>query len=395
MHTLKSTLALRLLTSIIIMVPDSISSCLEGNQTTLSPVEDNTWLAVQMGTKAVLCCPCIPPSVLILTSWKIHLRDKPLCTISLNRETNETGKNNCTDGRISWASRPDQNPELQIHPVSMSHEGDYRCEMGTTDGNFERTYHLQVLVPPEVTLSLGKNRTVECRAIAGRPAAQIFWAPEGDCVTGKEYQDNGTVTTRSRCHYPDGNVSTVTCLVSHLTGNRSQSIDLLPDSSSSCLDGQQMALPPMEVTTSLSVQMGTKVVLYCPCIPLTRVLITTWRIRFRNKPSCKIAHDRETNQTIETNCVDRRITWASRPDQSPHLQIYATAITHDGYFRCQMATYHGNFRREYHLQVLGLGTPESPGSTLLIILYAKLSLLVVILVMVGFAFFQRINDCRE
>uniref|UniRef100_A0A8C9PPP7 Ig-like domain-containing protein n=1 Tax=Spermophilus dauricus TaxID=99837 RepID=A0A8C9PPP7_SPEDA len=190
---------------------------------------DNAWLAVQMGTKAVLCCPRIlPTSVLILTAWKIHLRDKPSCTISLNRETNQTRKNNCTDGRISWASRPDQNPELQIHPVSISHEGDYTCQMGTTDGNFERTYHLQVLVPPEVTLSPGKNRTVECKAIAGRPAAQIFWAPEGDCVTEKEYQDNGTVTTGSRCHYPDGNVSTVTCLVSHPTGNRSQSIDLLP-----------------------------------------------------------------------------------------------------------------------------------------------------------------------
>uniref|UniRef100_A0A8D2I7G5 Ig-like domain-containing protein n=1 Tax=Urocitellus parryii TaxID=9999 RepID=A0A8D2I7G5_UROPR len=205
---------------------DSISSCLDGNQT-LSPTEDNTWLSVQMGTKAVLCCPRIPPtSGLILTTWKIHLRDKPSCSMSLNRETNQSGKNNCTDGRISWASRPDQNLELQIHPVSISHEGDYRCEMGATDGNFEHTYHLQVLVSPEVTLSLEKNRTVECKAIAGRPAAQIFWAPEGDCVTGKEYQDNGTVTTRSRCHYPDCNVSTVTCLVSHPTGNRSQSIDL-------------------------------------------------------------------------------------------------------------------------------------------------------------------------
>ncbi|KAM5153936.1 cell surface glycoprotein CD200 receptor 1 [Callospermophilus lateralis] len=209
-------------------VSDSSSSCMDGNKT-LSPTEGNTWLAVQMGTKAVLSCPCIPPtSVLIITTWKIHLRDKPSCSMSLHRETNQTRKNNCTDGRISWASRPDQNPELQIHPVSISHEGDYRCEMGATDGNFEHTYHLQVLVSPEVTLSSGKNRTVECTAIAGRPAAQIFWAPEGDCVTGKEYQDNGTVTTRSRCHYPDGNVSTVTCLVSHPTGNRNQSIDLLP-----------------------------------------------------------------------------------------------------------------------------------------------------------------------
>ncbi|KAM5154406.1 cell surface glycoprotein CD200 receptor 5-like [Callospermophilus lateralis] len=230
MHTLESTLALRLLTSIIVMVPDSISSCLDGNQRTLSPQpEGNTWLAVQMGTKAVLSCPCIPPtSVLIITTWKIHLRDKPSCSMSLHRETNQTRKNNCTDGRISWASRPDQNPELQIHPVSISHEGDYRCEMGATDGNLEHTYHLQVLVSPEVTLSPGKNRTVECTAIAGRPAARIFGSPEGDCVTGKEYQDNGTVTTRSRCHYPDGSVSTVSCLVSHPTGNRSLSIDLLP-----------------------------------------------------------------------------------------------------------------------------------------------------------------------
>ncbi|XP_047419015.1 cell surface glycoprotein CD200 receptor 4-like [Sciurus carolinensis] len=396
MHTLGSTLALRLLISIIIMVPDSSSPCMDEKQTALSPLEVNTSLSEQTGAKVVLCCPFIPPSrVLVIVTWQIVLRDKPLCSISYKRETNETLENNCTDGRITWASRPDQSPHLQIHPVVVSHEGNYRCQMATIDGNFEHNYHLQVLVPPEVTVFPEKNRTVVCQAVAGRPAAQIFWTPEGDCAPEKQDGVNGTVTTRSTCHYPDGNVSTVTCFVSHPTGNRSLSTDLLPDSSSSCMDEKQTALSPLEVTTSLSVPMGTTVVLCCPCIPLTRVLITAWQIIFRGKPSCNIAYDRETNQTIETNCGDRRITWASRPDQSPHLQIQAMAITHDGYYKCQMVTYDGTFRRGYHLQVLGHQTPESPGSTLLIILYVKLTLLVVTLVIVGFAFLQRINDCRE
>lgn len=209
-------------------VADSSSSCMDGSQTTLSPAEVNTSLSVQMGAKAVLYCPCLPPTRVLLITWEIVLRDKPLCSIAHKTETNETVETNCSDGRITWASRPDQSPHLQIYSVAISHEGHYRCRMGTSDGNFEHQYHVQVLVPPEVTLSPGKNRSVACEAIAGRPAAQVFWFPEEDCVTEKEYQDNGTVTTRSRCHYPEGNVSTVTCFVFHPSGNRSLSIDLLP-----------------------------------------------------------------------------------------------------------------------------------------------------------------------
>ncbi|XP_047420370.1 cell surface glycoprotein CD200 receptor 1 isoform X2 [Sciurus carolinensis] len=213
----------------VFFLADSSSPCMDEKQTTLSPTEVNTSQPVQTGEKVVLCCPFIPPSrVLVIVTWQIVLRDKPLCSISYKRETNETLENNCTDGRITWASRPDQSPHLQIHPVAVSHEGNYRCQMATIDGNFEHNYHLQVLVPPEVTVFPEKNRTVVCQAVAGRPAAQIFWTPEGDCAPEKQDWVNGTVTTRSTCHYPDGNVSTVTCFVSHPTGNRSLSTDLLP-----------------------------------------------------------------------------------------------------------------------------------------------------------------------
>ena len=81
-------------------------------------------------------------------------------------------------------------------------------------------------VPPEVTYFLGKNRTAVCEALAGKPAAQISWSPDGDCVTTSESHSNGTVTVRSTCHWEQNNVSDVSCIVSHLTGNQSLSIEL-------------------------------------------------------------------------------------------------------------------------------------------------------------------------
>lgn len=81
-------------------------------------------------------------------------------------------------------------------------------------------------VPPEVTYSPGKNRTAVCEAVAGKPAAQISWNPDGDCVTQDESHSNGTVTVRSTCHWEQNNVSAVSCFVSHLTGNQTLFIDL-------------------------------------------------------------------------------------------------------------------------------------------------------------------------
>ncbi|XP_008589288.1 PREDICTED: cell surface glycoprotein CD200 receptor 1-like [Galeopterus variegatus] len=210
---------------------------MDGKQTTqnISTIltEVNTLLSRPMDTKAVLCCPLIPLTNMTLVTWEIILEDKPACKLSYRRDTNETRETNCTDKRITWAFRPDQNPDLQIDPVAITHEGYYECIMAASDGNFHRRYHLQVLVPPEMTLFLHKNRTAVCKAVAGRPAAWISWSPEGDCVTEQEYWGNGTVTVWSSCRWSHSNVSAVTCSVLHLTGNKSLFIELLPGTKTS------------------------------------------------------------------------------------------------------------------------------------------------------------------
>ncbi|XP_021574759.1 cell surface glycoprotein CD200 receptor 1-like [Carlito syrichta] len=192
------------------------------------PAEVNSSCSILINKKAVLSCPPVHLTTLVLIRWEINLRDKPSCEKAYKRETNEIKDTGCTDEQITWASRPDQNPDLQIEPVAIIHDGYYKCEMVTPDGNFQHGYHLQVLVPPEVTLFLTENRMVVCQAVTGKPAAEISWTPEGDCVTQPEYWGNGTVTVESTCHWEGYNVSTVTCSVSHLTGNKSLYTELLP-----------------------------------------------------------------------------------------------------------------------------------------------------------------------
>ncbi|XP_073929232.1 cell surface glycoprotein CD200 receptor 1-like isoform X2 [Castor canadensis] len=217
---------------------DSNSSCADERQMAQdnsSPLaEVNKSLSVQIGEKAVLCCPVLPPtSKLVMITWEVILRGKLLCRLSYKPDTKETATPSCTNGRITWASRPDRNPHLQIDAVAVTHDGLYSCDIVTADGNYRLGYNLQVLVPPEVTLTRGKNRTVVCEAVAGKPAARISWTPQGHCTTEKEWSDNDTVTVRSTWHCPDSNASAVTCLVSHLTGNRSLSLQLSSDSKES------------------------------------------------------------------------------------------------------------------------------------------------------------------
>ncbi|XP_040836843.1 cell surface glycoprotein CD200 receptor 2-like [Ochotona curzoniae] len=188
----------------------------------------NTLWPVLMGAKAVLCCPASPLTNVLVITWKITLRHRPTCTMSYKNETNETTTTNCADERITWASRPDQDPTLQIDPVALSHDGNYSCQMATVVGYLEHTYHLQVLVPPKVILYVHKNRTAECKAVAGKPAANVSWFPPGDCLTGQDSWANGTVTVWSTCNWPDSNVTIVKCSVSHSTGEKSLSRKLLP-----------------------------------------------------------------------------------------------------------------------------------------------------------------------
>lgn len=82
-------------------------------------------------------------------------------------------------------------------------------------------------VPPEVTLVQSENGTVVCKAVAGKPAAQISWTPEGDCVTEQNpHGGNGTVTVWSMCYWKARHVPNVSCTVSHVTGNKSLFLEL-------------------------------------------------------------------------------------------------------------------------------------------------------------------------
>ncbi|KAM5281129.1 cell surface glycoprotein CD200 receptor 1 [Ctenodactylus gundi] len=171
--------------------------------------------------------------LVLLTTWEVSSSGQPFCIKAHDAETNETA-DNCTDGTTGWVSRPDRSPDLQIGAVALTHDGNYSCELVTRDGNFRRESHLQVLVTPKATIFLrNSDSTVVCEAFAGKPAAQLSWSPEGDCVTKEEWHGNATVTVRSTYNYSDSNVSTVTCFVSHLTGNRNLSLDLRHDTQKS------------------------------------------------------------------------------------------------------------------------------------------------------------------
>uniref|UniRef100_A0A8C4LUF0 Immunoglobulin V-set domain-containing protein n=1 Tax=Equus asinus TaxID=9793 RepID=A0A8C4LUF0_EQUAS len=136
-----------LLTLIVFLVVASVNgSSTDKRQRKLElPAEVNTSLSVPVDTKAVFDCPPIPLTSVVVTTWQIILRDKLSCTRAYRRDRNETKEGNCTDERIIWASRPDENLALQIDPVATTHDGFYMCQMVTPDGNFHRGYHLQVL----------------------------------------------------------------------------------------------------------------------------------------------------------------------------------------------------------------------------------------------------------
>ncbi|XP_051006397.1 cell surface glycoprotein CD200 receptor 5-like [Acomys russatus] len=220
--------ALLLLIFTTILVSES--RCTDRNQMTQNSssfiAEVNTTLSVQMGTKALLCCPAIPLTKAILITWTIAPRGQPSSRIAYKVDTKETHETNCTDKRITWASTPDQNSDLQINEVALEHDGYYSCEIGATEMNLLERYDLKVLVPPEVTLVFGGNRTAACEAIAGKPAAQIFWTPHGNCATKNTSHSNGTVTVRSTCYWEQDNVSAVVCFVSHSAGNHSLSLEM-------------------------------------------------------------------------------------------------------------------------------------------------------------------------
>ncbi|KAK7821233.1 hypothetical protein U0070_000179, partial [Myodes glareolus] len=151
----------------------------------------------------MLHCPQTPSKKAKFIIWEIALISQPPCTISYRVENNETSKG-CADERITWVSTPDQSPDLQINAVALGHDGLYSCQIHTLRNNFQQEYSfhvidkpqcylLQYFSPPEVTLVQGENRTAVCEAIVGKPVAQIFWTPDGDCKMVTESHSNGTM----------------------------------------------------------------------------------------------------------------------------------------------------------------------------------------------------------
>ncbi|XP_068926127.1 cell surface glycoprotein CD200 receptor 2-like [Petaurus breviceps papuanus] len=210
------------------------SSALAQEQMHLHSVNFNiaTTVSAQVDTKTIFSCYTYSVKNLIMAAWEILPRDKIPCIMAYRSDKNETKEINCTNERITWESRPDWNFTLQIDPVTIDDDGFYTCVLSAPDGNFQYVYQLSVLVPPEITLSMDGNGTTICEASAGKPAAQISWVSEGYCFSVNETHGNRTVTVKSICHWNGLNETKVTCFISHLTGNKTLSIELLP----SCLN---------------------------------------------------------------------------------------------------------------------------------------------------------------
>ncbi|XP_068926126.1 cell surface glycoprotein CD200 receptor 2-like [Petaurus breviceps papuanus] len=177
--------------------------------------------SVEVNAKTTLSCFTHPVKDLVMIRWQIFLRDRTPCIIAYREDKKETMETNCSGEGVTWESKPEWNHTLHIHPVTTANDGYYKCVFVTPAGNFQTAYHLSVLVPPVVTLSEEGNGTIACKAAAGKPAAQISWAPKGDCFTVNETHDDRTVTVKSTCTWDDSSESTVTCFISHLTGNKS------------------------------------------------------------------------------------------------------------------------------------------------------------------------------
>ncbi|XP_067402438.1 cell surface glycoprotein CD200 receptor 1-A-like isoform X5 [Emydura macquarii macquarii] len=104
---------------------------------------DSTVSAV-VGTSAVVRCPNTAMSSLILVVWKIRPKNGTRCTLAYRADTNKTGGINCSE-RVTWDSSPNHEAALQIHPVRLTDEGIYICEIGTSDGTFCQVSALTVL----------------------------------------------------------------------------------------------------------------------------------------------------------------------------------------------------------------------------------------------------------
>ncbi|NWV83081.1 MOR1B protein, partial [Dasyornis broadbenti] len=177
-----------------------------------------------VGHSSVLTCT-LKPKINMIT-WEIRPKAGRLCKLVYRADTNITHRN-CSN-KINWKFRPDIDPALEIHQVGTAQEGNYTCEVASEDGNFDKKYHLTVLVPPRLSLFCDEQGSPVCEAAAGKPPAQLSWVPESSSTTEEKCHDNGTVTVLSRfteCSTSVSNmINKTTCMVFHPAGNWNHSI---------------------------------------------------------------------------------------------------------------------------------------------------------------------------
>ncbi|NXH47042.1 MOR1A protein, partial [Dicaeum eximium] len=175
-----------------------------------------------VGNSSVLTCPL--KGKLSMLTWTITPKAGGLCTLVYRTDKNMTHRTNCSDN-INWKFSPGLAPALEIRQLGIAQEGNYSCELASTEGNFHMMFHLTVLAPPRLSLYCDEQGSPVCEAAAGKPPAQLSWVPESSSSAEEKSHDNGTVTVLSKSPACSTNVSNVTtCMVAHPAGSWSQSI---------------------------------------------------------------------------------------------------------------------------------------------------------------------------
>ncbi|XP_021258355.1 cell surface glycoprotein CD200 receptor 1-B-like isoform X1 [Numida meleagris] len=207
---------------------------------------------VEAGHEAVLNCPSVSKLPLLMVTWK--MKSSTSCFLAYRRDLNETRMLNCSE-RMMWKYSPDHDPALRIYPLNLNDEGNYTCEIVSSEGNFLFFFSLTVIVPPTLTLTSDKNGVAVCQATAGKPAAKISWIPASNHSVEKDVHHlNGTVTRVSYIGWVNSTHHNVTCLVTHPAVNQTLSLDLSYNSSR--LQYLLIGLP-----TSLAIVIGAGVTL--------------------------------------------------------------------------------------------------------------------------------------
>uniref|UniRef100_A0A4W3H575 Ig-like domain-containing protein n=1 Tax=Callorhinchus milii TaxID=7868 RepID=A0A4W3H575_CALMI len=117
---------------------------------------------------------------------------------------------------------PSKDFYLQIESVDVTDEGEYKCDIATRKGNFQKIFSLTVIVPPNISISCENNsngtKTAVCTASNGKPKGNITWQPtnEENIISTVE-NSNSTVTVQSKYIITDTSnyKGHLTCIVTH------------------------------------------------------------------------------------------------------------------------------------------------------------------------------------